>query len=257
MRVVRNIGHVKRRRRLAKLAAFFGFLMLASVFLFVFFPTQIVIAYGLLVVGFVAFNFGMRELGKWSNNVRHQRNDVAIDEKLNALSDKYVMLHYVQVGKKIVEHILVYPGGLLVVTAKDIPGKIVARGNRWKRSGMSMLRIFGMSGPQLGNPAMETDQAITAVENKLKEAQLEYDVYGIILFTAPIIELDVEGADFDAITLSELESFVRHLEIDPMFKNSERDQIVDLLATGEELERTERSTTRRPVRVKRRAMSKT
>jgi hypothetical protein len=122
---------------------------------------------------------------------------------------------------------------------------------------MSLLRVFGMSGPQLGNPVLDTDQTITAVEQRLKEAQLEYDVYGIILFTSPLVELDVEETDFDAITMSELESFVRHLENDPQFKNAERDQIVDLLATGEEIERTERSSTRRPVRVKRRAMSKT
>jgi len=50
---------------------------------------------------------------------------------------------------------------------------------------------------------------------------------------------------------------VRHLEIDPSFKTSERDRLVEILARGDELERTERSTTRRPVRVKRRAMSKT
>jgi hypothetical protein len=167
------------------------------------------------------------------------------------------MLHYVQVGKKVIEHVLVYPGGLLVVTARDVPGKIYARGNRWKRSGTSMLRIFGMSGPQLGNPALDTDQSIVTIEQKLKEAQLEYDVYGIILFTASVIELDIEGTDFDAIAISELANFVRHLEVDPAFKNAERDQLVDLLAQGDELERTERSTTRRPVRVKRRAMSKT
>src|SRR5215217_1321563 len=232
MRVVRDIGHVKRKRRIARLAAVFGFLMLGSVFLFVFFPTQIVFAYGLLVIGFVAFNYGMRELGKWSHNARHRRDDLAIDEQLNGLNDKYVVLHYVQVGKKVIEHILVYPGGLLVITARDVPGKIVARGNRWKRSGTSMLRFFGMSGPQLGNPAVDTDQSIVSIEQTLKDAQLEYDVYGIIVFTASTVELNVEDTDFDAITLTELANFVRHLEVDPAFKNAERDQLVDLLAQG-------------------------
>lgn len=257
MRVVRNIGHVKRRRRLGRWSAFLGFLMLASTFLLVFFPDRILFAYVLLIVGFVSFNFGMQQIGKWANGPRKQRDDLAIDERLNALGDKYVMLHYIQIGKKVVEHLLIYPGGLLVITARDVPGIIVARGNRWRRKGLGAMRLFGMSGPQLGNPVLETDQSITSVEKALRDAQLEYDVYGIILFTAPAVELDVEGTDFDAITLTELEEFVRHLEIDPSFKTSERDRLVEVLAHGEELERTERSSPRRPVRVKRRAMSKT
>jgi hypothetical protein len=117
--------------------------------------------------------------------------------------------------------------------------------------------MFGMSGPQIGNPVLDTDVAINLVEQALRDEQMEYDVYGIIVFTAPTVELDVEGTDFDAIALTELDDFVRHLEVDPSFKTSERDRLVEILAHGDELERTERSTTRRPVRVKRRAMSKT
>lgn len=255
MRVVRNIGHVKRRRRLGRWAALLGFLMLASTFFMVFFPRQIIFAYGLLLVGFVAFNFGMQQLGKWSNTSRHVRNDLAIDERLGGLSDKYVLMHYMRLGKTVVEHLLIYPGGLLVLTARDVPGTVIGRKNRWRRSGLGMMRMFGMSGPQLGNPVYETEQSIASIENRLRDEQLEYDVYGVILFTAPTVELDVEETDFDAITLIELEGFVRHLEIDPAFKTTERDRLVEVLSHGEELERTERTSTRRPVRVKRRAVS--
>jgi hypothetical protein len=256
MRVVRNIGHVKRRRRLGRWAALLGFFMLASTFFFVFFPSRIVFAYGMLLIGFVAFNFGMQQLGKWSNTPRSPRNDLAIDERLSGFSDKYVMLHYMRLGKTVVEHVLLYPGGLLVITARDVPGAVFGRGSKWRRKGLGMTRMFGMSGPQLGNPSYETDQAIAALEQKLREAQLEYDVYGVLLFTAPNVELDVEETDYDAITLVDLDDFVRRMEIDPTFKNTERDQLVELLSNGEELEKTERSSTRRPVRVKRRALGK-
>lgn len=254
MRVVRNIGHVKRRRRLGRLTALLGFLMLGSTFLLVFFPNLILVAYGLLLVGFVSFNFGMQQLGKWSNTHRHPRNDLAIDEKLKEFSDKYVLLHYMRLGKTVVEHLLIYPGGLLVMTARDVPGTIVGRGARWRRKGMGMTRLFGMSGPQLGNPTQETDDAIAAVEQCLKAAQLEYDVYGVLVFTAPNVELDFEDTEYDAVTLSELDTFVRHLEVDPNFKTSDRDRLIEILSHGEELERTERTSTRRPVRVKRRAV---
>jgi hypothetical protein len=256
MRIVRNIGHVKRRRRLGRWAAIVGFLMLASTFLLIFLPQQIVIAYGLLLIGFVAFNFGMQQLGKWSNTARHPRNDLAIDDRLQTLSDKYVLLHYMHFGKKIVEHLLIYPGGLLVLTARDVPGAISADGAKWRRKGSSALRLFGMSGPQLGNPSFDTEASIRLVEDKLHAGQLEYDVAGTIVFTAPDVTLDVDDADHDAISATDLYEYVRRIEVDPGFKTSERDALVDLLTDGEEIERTERTTTRRPVRVKRRALSK-
>lgn len=256
MRIVRNIGHVKRRRRLGRWAALLGFLMLGSTFVFVFFPTKIAFAYGVLLIGFVLFNFGMQQLGKWSNTQRHPRNDLAIDERLQQFPDRYTVLHYMKFGKKVIEHVLVYPSGLLVLTARDVPGAITGKGSRWRRKGLGMMRLFGMSGPQLGNPSFETGAAIELLESTLKEAQLEYDVSGVVLFTAPNVTLEIEEPEYPAITVTELPDFVRALGVDPSFKNSERDALVDLLAHGEELERTEKTSTRRPVRVKRRALGK-
>lgn len=256
MRIVRNVGHVKRRKRLARWTAFLGFLMLGSTFLLIFFPTQLLVAYGLLLVGFISFNFGLQQMGKWSNTPRHPRNDLAIDERLSGFSDKYAVLHYMKVGKSVIEHIVICPGALLVLTARDVPGGVSGRGSRWRRKGLGFTRMFGMSGPQLGNPSMETDQAIAALETVLKDAQLEYDLYGAILFTAPTVVLDVEDTDYPAIMTTELEDFVRDIPQELNFKTTQTDALVQLLAQGEELERTERVSTRRPVKVKRRAMSK-
>jgi hypothetical protein len=256
MRIVRNIGHVKRRRRIGRLAALVGFLMLASTVLLIFHPTNMVIAYILLLVGFVAFNFGMQQVGKWSNTTAHPRNDVAIDDRLQQLSDKYAVLHYMQFGKKAIEHLLIYPGGMLVMTARDVPGEISVNGSRWRRKGIGFTRMFGLSGPQLGNPTYETEQAIKLVEDRLKEGQLEFDVSGLVVFTASNVTLDIEESDYPVVLISELYELVRRIEVDPTFKSTDRDALIALLSNGEELERTERTTTRRPVKMKRRAMGK-
>jgi hypothetical protein len=256
MRIVRNIGHVKRRKTIGRVAAIVGFLMLASTFLLIFFPTNMMIAYFLLISGFVAFNFGMQQIGKWSNTANSPRNDLAIDERLGQLPDKYVALHYMQFGKKSIEHLVVYPGGVVVITARDVPGQITCQGNRWRRKGIGITRMFGMSGPQLGNPTFETDTSIALVEQRMKEAQLEYDVSGIIVFTPANVDLEIEDADYPTIRLSEMYELIRRIEIDPRVKTTERDALVDLLTNGQELERSERATTRRPVKVKRRVMSK-
>jgi hypothetical protein len=256
MRIVRNIGYVKRRKRAARLSSVFGFIFLAATFPLVFVWGQssnlVVVAYVLLFVGFILFNMGMQQIGKWSNTPRHPRNDLALDSKVQPFSDKYVLVHYARLGKRVVEHLLVHPGGVLVITAKDYPGKVIVRGNRWRRQGIGLTRLFGLSGPQLGQPGIETEQAINAVEETLRAAQQEFDVSAVVVFISSIVELDLEEPVYPTILLEDLPGFIRSLDIDPSMRSTDLDGLTALLATGEELERQEFRRTRRPVKVKRR-----
>jgi len=257
MRLVRNIGYVKRRRKFARLSSVFGFLFLATTFPLVFLWGQssnlVIVAYVLLFAGFILFNSGMQQLGKWSNTARHPRDDLALDSKLQPFSDKYVLIHYARLGKRVVEHLLFHPGGVLVITAKDYPSKVYAKGNSWRRKGAGLTRLFGLSGPQLGNPGIETEQAIDAVEDTLKAAQLEVDVEGVIVFVSAFVDVEVEDPPFTTILLDELPGIIRALEIDPSIRPVDRDALAELLGKGEELEVQEVKRTRRPVKVKKRA----
>ncbi len=122
MRTVRNVGHLTQKKRIARLSAFIGFLMLGSTFALIFFPSYVGAAYVLLIIGFVLFNYGMQQLGKWSNTPRHVRDDLALDAALNPFSDKFVLMHYVVIGKKVVEHLLVSPSGIVVGCNRGVAG---------------------------------------------------------------------------------------------------------------------------------------
>lgn len=246
MRTVRNVGYVQRRKKYARLAALVGFLLLSGTFFVALRPGLLLIAYGLLFGGFILFNMGMQQVGKWS---RTPRNDQMIDSQLSSLSERYTLIHYAQVGKRVVEHMLVHPGGIVVMTAKELPGEIIGKNGRWRKGGSGLRRIFGFSGPQLGQPSIETQQSIAAVETVLAEAQLEVDVSGAILFVNPRAELDVTEPDFPAIYGEELPQFVRDLPEVESLRATDRQTLVDLLSTGEKLEVTGGTPTRRrPVR---------
>lgn len=256
MRIVRNTAYVQRRRRIARLSAFGGFILLVSTFFLAFRPALILIAYALLLVGFVIFNYGMQQMGKWSRN---PRNDTILDERLqpgsdkksSPLSDRHVLVHYGQVGKRVVEHMLIYPGGVLVLTARELPGLVYGRGNRWRKKSGGLTRFFAFSGPQLGNPSLETDQNVAALEAALEAEELEVDVSGAIVFINPLVELDVEEPDYPTLRGDELIAFVRSLEEDHSITNADRDRLVELLGAGADEETQVK--TRRPVKVKRRA----
>lgn len=253
MRIVRNVGYVQRRKKFARLSALAGFLLLSGTFFVALRPGLLLIAYALLFGGFILFNMGMQQVGKWS---RTPRNDQMIDNQLSSLSERYALIHFAQVGKRVVEHMLVHPGGVVVMTAKELPGEIIGKNGRWRKGGGGLRRIFGFSGPQLGQPSVETQQGIAAVEAVLAEAQLEVDVSGAIIFVNPRAELDVTDPDFPAIYGEELPQFVRDLPEDESLRATDRQALIDLLSVGEQIEVSggtparRRPVRKRPVRKK-------
>jgi len=246
MRVVRNIGYVNRRRRTARWSALLGFLtLLATMLLAFFYPTQILLAYGFLFVGMIAFHSGMQQLGKWS---RTPRNDQLIDALLKNLGEKYALVHYAELGKRTVEHVLIHPGGVLSLTARELPGKVQLKKGRWRKRGGGLGRLFGMGGPQLGNPTIDADADTAALRKVLEEARLEVDVDAAIVFLNPRVELDVEEPDYPVMNGEGLLEFVRSLPEDPSLRPAERQALLDLLAQGQVVERQQPVSRRRPVK---------
>jgi hypothetical protein len=248
MRVVRNIGYVKRRKRLAKWSAIFGVALLGSTFWLALNPDYVLLAYLPLLIGTLIFHFGMQQFAKWNRN---PRNDVILDQRLQALPDKYALIHYPTLGRRPVEHLLVHPGGVLVVTARELPGKVSHHNGRWRKKGSGIGRLFGLGGAQLGNPTFETQQNVAAVQRYLAEAQYEAEVDGVIVFLNPLVELDVEEPDFPVTNAEGLQEYLRGLEADASLATADRQTLVDLLSQGEELEVPQKAQRRRPVKTRR------
>jgi len=85
MRIVRDTGYIKRRKRIARATAIGGFVLLGSTFIVAFNQRLILYAYMLLFVGFLLFNYGMQQMGKWNRN---PRNDSLLDSRLHPFYDK-------------------------------------------------------------------------------------------------------------------------------------------------------------------------
>ena len=110
----------------------------------------------------------MQQVGKWN---RAQRNDVILDALLKDLGERFSLVHYPRIGKRTVEHALVHPGGVLTITARDLPGGVAYRDGRWRKVGQGISRFFGMGGAFLGNPTADTAADIDAVNALLAAEQ--------------------------------------------------------------------------------------
>lgn len=250
MRIVRHNAYISHRQKRARILALGGFLLLSASLIAAWYPNFIVLAYVAMLSGFVIFNMGMQQVGKWTRN---PRNDQVLDLRMKELSDRVTLVHYPAIGKHRVEHVVVHPGGVAVLTAREVDGTITRHKGRWRRKGGAFRRLFSFSGPQVGNPDYETEESLQRLAAWLGENQIEVDLQGAVVFIHPKTELQIEDPEFPVLHAEELPEFFRELSEDPTFAAEERDHLIELLAAGEGVE-TEKAATpasRRPRPVRR------
>ena len=245
MRLVRNNGFIRSRKRRARLTALGGFILLiSSVGLTFYIPKLFVPGYAILILGFITFNMGMQQMTKWG---RHPRPDEVLVDALRRLNDRFTLISFPAAGKGRPEHVLVYPGGLVVISTREVPGKIMVDGNSWRRSGGNKVwMLIGMSGPQLGNPTTENDGDQTILRSILETRGLAGGdaIDGIVVFLNPRAELEVESSEITVVTTDGLLRAVRELSSETVLPTKDRELIVAALAEGDEVEGPTSLTTR-------------
>src|SRR5215213_9373601 len=210
VKVYRDVEYIKKRKRLATLTSIGGVALLGAAFWLASTGGQsgVFVAYVPLLAGTIIFHLGMQQVGKWN---RAQRNDVILDVLLKDLGERYALIHYAQMGKRTIEHALVYPGGILSITARELPGGVAYRDGRWRKVGQGISRFFGMGGAFLGNPTTDTAADIGAVKDLLAQQQMEVDVDGVVAFLNPKVTLDVVEPDFPVTNAEGLKPYVATL----------------------------------------------
>src|SRR4051794_18562814 len=228
MKVYRDVGYIKNRKRRATLTSIVGVALLGSAFWLASTGGQsgVFIAYIPLLAGTVIFHLGMQQVGKWN---RAQRNDVILDALLKDLGERYALIHYARIGKRTVEHALVYPGGILTITARDLPGGVSYHDGRWRKVGQGISRFFGMGGAFLGNPTSDTAADISAVKSRLAEEQPAVDVDGVVAFLNPRVTLDVVEPDYPVTNADGLKPYITSLSADARQQAMDRQRAVELL----------------------------
>lgn len=232
MKVYRDLTYITKRKRIATLSAISGVALLGAAFWLAAGSGQtgVIVAYVPLLIGTVVFHLGMQQVGKWN---RAQRNDVILDGLLKELGERYALVHYAKIGKRVVEHSLVYPGGVIGIVARDLPGKVAYEQGRWRKVGQGISRFLGMGGAFLGNPTQDAASDTAALNQLLGDLELNQDADAVIAFLNPRIALDVHEPDFPVTNGEGLKPYLSSLPADARLKTADRDRIVEaLIAEG-------------------------
>src|SRR5215217_239911 len=247
MKVYRDVEYIKKRKRVATLTSIAGVALLGSAFWLASTGGQsgVFIAYIPLLAGTIIFHLGMQQVGKWN---RAQRNDVILDALLKDLGERYSLIHYARIGKRTIEHSLVHPGGILAISARDLPGGVAYRDGRWRKVGQGITRFFGMGGAFLGNPTADTTADIHALEELLAQEQMSVDVDGVVAFLNPKVTLDVAEPDYPVTNAEGLKPYIASLPGNSKLQVTERQLVVDVLTRDGSFAAPQVPPTRRPVK---------
>jgi hypothetical protein len=235
MQVITNEKLIKNRARLGRGASFAGLAVLVLGLVAslsphrLLTPTQwLLVSFSCLFAGFVLSQIGLYNANRW---VKEPRPDQTLVKVMKGFDDRYHLYNYVLKTP----HVLLAPFGLCVINPKDQGGKITCKGGKWRHEGSwrrVMFRIFGQEG--LGNPAKE----VRAEAEKLRRffaQQLpgeEVPVEGVVVFTNPQVDLEVENPAVPVLDGKQFKSFLRDLSKERPISGSQRRQLAEILEAG-------------------------
>ncbi len=198
-------------------------------------PTVIAVSYGALIIGFFTFIYGTQQYSKWR---RRPRVDEVLDTALGRLNDRNTLIHYPELGRNSPEHVVVTPGGSVVITPKDVSGRISVDGPRWRQHKLIFLRFFSLGAPSLGNPTVENELQMDTLEALFDTETLAGEIEGIIVFLPDEVEIQMKDPESTIAHISELAELVREIGAEVQLPNDDRTAIVSALTVGEEFETT-------------------
>ena len=225
MQVVTNEKLIKNRARLGRVASFAGLVVLVLGLVASLSPQWVLASFGCLFVGFVLSQVGIYNANRW---VKEPRADQTLVKILKGFDDRYYLYNYVLRAP----HVLLTPFGLCVINPQHQAGKVRCEGERWRRDlgWKRILRLFGQEG--LGNP---TKEVRAEVERLSKWASGhggtgEVPIEGVIVFTNPEVELEIENPAVPVLDGKQFKSLLRNLSKERPISGSQRKQLAEILA---------------------------
>jgi hypothetical protein len=205
MEVYIKRGYVERRAQIGKWASLLGLVVLGGGFLISLRnPGLFIISFGTLILGFLLSNVGIYYANRYA---RPDRPDVVLAQALKGFDKRYALYQFLFP----VSHVLREPSGLTVLIPKPQEGRIVYSDGKWRsKQGWSrLLRWVGQEG--LGKPEAEAQtEAVTMHDWLQRQApELDVPVRGLVIFTHPKAELDLDNPPVTVLAPKQLKGWLR------------------------------------------------
>jgi hypothetical protein len=157
------------------------------------------------IAGLGLYTLGQTQLRRWGPG---RRAEEQLGQAIRSLDDRYKL--YAFLASSLPDYILVSPGGVQVLIVRPDGGQISCVKDRWKASGSRLMTLFG--GPGLGNPSADAARQLQKLRALLAEHGLQdVPTSGVIVFTNPKAQLQIQGCSSTVTRLKELKDVLRRM----------------------------------------------
>jgi len=213
MRIVRDEQLVKKRKKIGQIASLSGLVILILGMVFTWMAPRwgisvqltLYLPFAALLVGFILSNVGIYYTNRW---VRSPRPDEILDTNLKGLGREYVLYHYALP----VPHLLLTPGGPVVLAIKTEAGEFTLENGKWKQkfSVSRMLRFMGQEG--LGNPDKEAQYYVDRIRRMLEKCApdlVKEPIDSMVVFLAENVVLNIGESEIPILRAAKLKGYLR------------------------------------------------
>lgn len=190
MKIIIDREKIQRRARLAHIASVGGMLiLLGSVAVSLWHPGWTILAGAMLFFGGVAAMVGIYYANRW---VKRPRPEEVLNEALKSLDDRHRLYHYCLPC----DHLLLTPGGFLVIETVNLEGRFDYRRGKWQQKITAGRAMRFFVEERLGDPIKRAQDFARQIRKLIIDAVPEanaLEALGIVVFTNPFVELNVEN----------------------------------------------------------------
>ena len=191
MKSIINHQKVSSRAMAANVASISGlFILLGSVVLPLFRPQFAGLTTYMMVAGLLIAMVGIYYANRW---VKKPRPEDSLDHALKGLSDGYHLYHYPSLP---CDHILLTPGGVVVLETVNLDGQFSYKDGRWKEKMTLGRALRWVVEEHLGNPVQSALAGAAFLQGRLAEnipGGADIPIKPAVVFAHPAARVEVEG----------------------------------------------------------------
>jgi hypothetical protein len=208
MQIITNTRLVESRGTWGKRLTWVGLFLLFGAVLMPFREELLAWSWPVMMAGFLVTNVGMYYYNRYA---RPPLPHEMLESALKGLDNRYRLFNFM--GP--VDHVLLTPVGVLVITLRRMGGDIRCRENKWamKTSLLSKLRLF--TEEQLGNPGDDLLRDVKGLQ-KLLELKLPADenekpvpIGGFVYFGNPEARLTLDQPTVPVLHIKTIKDYLR------------------------------------------------
>ncbi len=150
-----------------------------------------------------------------------------VENALKQLSDEYYLINDIKFSDSYgnIDHVVLGPNGIFVIETKNYTGEIICNGDKWIRR---YLDGWNCEDYDVGSPSKQVKRNAWKIKELIKSSKIldkPIWVEGIVVFTNPDVDLNLESPTVPILKLDELYYYIKNREIETKFSHDELEKI--------------------------------